>query len=402
MSKKEHLWSVIGHYGVVPFSYFCSGFNKKTIRVSMITVNKKWLRLIGIVGCTVWMASCKQATDAGVKPSYYATMKVEATDKELSTSYSATIRGRQDIDIYPQVSGTIEKLCVTEGQKVRRGQLLFIIDQVPYKAALKTAVANVEAARAALATAELTYNSNKELYAQKVVSEFSLKTAENSYLTAKAQLSQAEAQEISARNNLSYTEVKSPSDGVVGALPYRAGALVSPSLPQPLTTVSDNSDMYVYFSMTENQLLALTRQYGSMDEALKNMPQAELRLNDNSVYDKKGTIESISGVIDRQTGTVVARVVFPNESRLLHSGASGTVVVPTTYKNCIVIPQEATVQLQDKTVVYKVVDGKAVSALITVAGINDGREYVVLDGLEVGDEIVSTGAGLLREGTQVK
>ena len=336
-----------------------------------------------------------------MKPSY-ATMKVEATDKELSTSYSATIRGRQDIDIYPQVSGTIEKLCVTEGQKVRRGQSLFIIDQVPYKAALKTAVANVEAARAALATAALTYNSNKELYAQKVVSEFSLKTAENAYLTAKAQLSQAEAQEISARNNLSYTEVKSPSDGVVGALPYRVGALVSASLPQPLTTVSDNSDMYVYFSMTENQLLALTRQYGSMDEALKNMPQAELRLNDNSVYDKKGTIESISGVIDRQTGTVVARVVFPNESRLLHSGASGTVVVPTTYKNCIVIPQEATVQLQDKTVVYKVVDGKAVSALITVTGINDGREYVVLDGLEVGDEIVSTGAGLLRGGTQVK
>ena len=335
----------------------------------MITLNRKWIRLIGIVGCTMCLASCKQASDAsGMKPSY-ATMKVEAMDKELSTSYSATIRGRQDIDIYPQVSGTIEKLCVTEGQKVRRGQLLFIIDQVPYKAALKTAVANVEAARAALATAELTYNSNKELYAQKVVSEFSLKTAENSYLTAKAQLSQAEAQEISARNNLSYTEVKSPSDGVVGA---------------------------------ENQLLALTRQYGSMDEALKNMPAAELRLNDNSVYDKKGTIESISGVIDRQTGTVVARVVFPNESRLLHSGASGTVVVPATYKNCIVIPQEATVQLQDKTLVYKVVDGKAVSTLITVAGINDGREYVVLDGLKVGDEIVSTGAGLLREGTQVK
>ena len=381
---------------------FATSFNKKTMRKSMITLNRKWIRLIGIVGCTMCLASCKQTSDAsGMKPSY-ATMKVEATDKELSTSYSATIRGRQDIDIYPQVSGTIEKLCVTEGQKVRRGQLLFIIDQVPYKAALKTAVANVEAARAALATAELTYNSNKELYAQKVVSEFSLKTAENSYLTAKAQLSQAEAQEISARNNLSYTEVKSPSDGVVGALPYRAGALVSPSLPQPLTTVSDNSDMYVYFSMTENQLLALIRQYGSMDEALKNMPAAELCLNDNSVYDKKGTIESISGVIDRQTGTVVARVVFPNESRLLHSGASGTVVVPATYKNCIVIPQEATVQLQDKTLVYKVVDGKAVSTLITVAGINDGREYVVLDGLKVGDEIVSTGAGLLREGTQVK
>lgn len=351
--------------------------------------------------CCMAAVACKQAPMT-MGPGQYAVITVATSDREIPTTYSATIRGRQDIAIYPQVSGTISELCVNEGQKVSKGQTLFIIDQVPYKAALKTAVANVEAARAALATAELTYNSNKELYAQKVVSEFSLKTAENSYLTAKAQLSQAEAQEISARNNLSYTEVKSPSDGVVGALPYRAGALVSPSLPQPLTTVSDNSDMYVYFSMTENQLLALTRQYGSMDEALKNMPAAELRLNDNSVYDKKGTIESISGVIDRQTGTVVARVVFPNESRLLHSGASGTVVVPATYKNCIVIPQEATVQLQDKTLVYKVVDGKAVSALITVAGINDGREYVVLDGLKVGDEIVSTGAGLLREGTQVK
>jgi len=396
-----HSWGKIDHYGFVPFSYICPSFNKKTIRVSMITVNKKWLRLIGIVGCTVWMASCKQATDAGVKPSY-AIMEVKAADKELSTSYSATIRGRQDIDIYPQVSGTIEKLCVTEGQTVRRGQLLFVIDQIPYRAALKTAVANVEAARAAMATAELTYNSNKELYAQKVVSEFSLKTAENTYLTAKAQLTQAEAQEVNARNNLSYTEVKSPSDGVVGALPYRVGALVGANLPYPLTTVSDNSDMYVYFSMTENQLLALTRQYGSMDEALKNMPEVELILNDNSVYNKKGVIESISGVIDRQTGTVMARVVFPNESRLLHSGASGTVVVPSIYKDCIAIPQGATVQMQDKVVVYKVVDGKAVSTLITVAGISDGREYVVLSGLQSGDEIISEGAGLVREGTQVK
>ncbi|WP_303208970.1 efflux RND transporter periplasmic adaptor subunit [Bacteroides oleiciplenus] len=368
----------------------------------MITVNKKWIRLIGIVGCTVWMASCKQAPDAEVKSSSYAVMQVEAADKELSSSYSASIRGRQDIDIYPQVSGTIEKLCVTEGQKVRRGQPLFIIDQVPYRAALKTATANVEAARAALATAELTYKSNRELYAQKVVSEFSLKTAENSYLTAKAQLAQAEAQEISARNNFSYTEVKSPCDGVVGALPYRVGALVSAGMPYPLTTVSDNSDMYVYFSMTENQLLALTRQYGDMDEALKNMPEVELILNDNSVYNKKGIIESISGVIDRQTGTVVARVVFPNEFRLLHSGASGTVVVPSIYKDCIAIPQTATVRMQDKTIVYKVVDGKAVSTLITVAGISNGREYVVLDGLKAGDEIVSQGAGLVREGTQVK
>ena len=326
-----------------------------------------------------------------------ATMKVSTADKELTTPYSATIRGRQDIDIYPQVSGTIERLCVTEGQVVRKGQLLFVIDQVPYKAALKTAQANVEVAKAALATAELNYSSTKELFAKKVVSAFNLKTSENSYLTAKAQLVQAEAQELNARNNLSYTEVKSPTDGVVGMLPYRAGALVSASIPQPLTTISDNSNMYVYFSMTENQLLAMSRQYKSMDEALENM-----KLNDQSIYEQKGKIESISGVIDRKTGTVGVRAVFPNESRLLHSGASGNVLIPQAYKDCIVIPQGATVRMQDKTIVYKVVDGKAVSTLITVAEISDGREYIVLDGLKVGEEIVSEGAGLVREGTQVK
>ena len=362
----------------------------------MTRANAKWIRLMAVIGCTtMWMASCKHAPDAQMKASY-ATMKVSTANKELTTPYSATIRGRQDIDIYPQVSGTIERLCVTEGEVVRKGQLLFVIDQVPYKAALKTAQANVEVAKAALATAELNYNSTKELFAKKVVSAFNLKTSENSYLTAKAQLAQAEAQEVNARNNLSYTEVKSPSDGVVGMLPYRAGALVSASIPQPLTTVSDNSNMYVYFSMTENQLLAMSRQYKSMDEALKNMPEVSLKLNDQSIYEQKGKIESISGVIDRKTGTVGVRAVFPNESRLLHSGASGNVLIPQTYKDCIVIPQGATVRLQDKTLVYKVVDGKAVSTLITVAEINDGREYIVLDGLKVGEEIVSEGAGLVR------
>lgn len=359
--------------------------------------------MTGLAGCFMMLlASCNKTPQTQQGGNSYKTMKVEVSDRELSSTYSATIRGRQDIDIYPQVSGTIKKLCVTEGEKVRRGQILFIIDQVPYQAALKTAKANVEAAKAGLKTAVLNYRSSKELYAQKVISQVNLETVENSYLTAQAQLAQAEAQELNARNNLSYTEVRSPSDGVVGALPYRVGTLVSASMAQPLTTVSDNSDMYVYFSMTENQLLALTRQYGSMDEALKNMPEVELRLNDNSVYDKKGKIESISGVIDRQTGTVTARAVFNNSSRLLHSGASGTVMIPSTYKHCIVIPQGATVRMQDKTLAYKVVNGKAKSTLITVAEISDGKEYIVLDGLKAGDVIISEGAGLVREGTEVK
>ena len=194
--------------------------------------------------------------------------------------------------------------------------------------------------------------------------------------------------------------VKSPADGVVGTLPYRVGTLVSSNMAQPLTTVSDHSSMYVYFSMTENQLLSLIRQYGTLDSALVRMPDLQLRLNDQSVYEEKGRIETISGVIDRQTVSV--RAVFPNKTRLLHSGASGSILMPSTYKDCIVIPQEATVKQQDKIVVYKVVDGKAASTLIQVADVNDGRTYIVTGGLSVGDEIVAKGAGLIREGMQVK
>ena len=344
--------------------------------------------------CLVAATGCKQAPPAQMETGYEV-MTVAPADRMILSTYSATIRGRQDIDIYPQVSGTLTKVCVTEGQRVKNGQTLFIIDQVPYEAALQTAVANVKSAEAALATAQLTYESKEELYKENVVSAFDLSTAKNSLLAAKAQLAQAKAQEVNARNNLSYTVVKSPSDGVIAMLPYRVGALVGPSIPQALTTVSDNSDMYVYFSLTENELLSLINQY-------KNMPEVELKLIDGSVYGEKGRVESISGVINRQTGTVGVRAVFPNASGILHSGASGSVLVPNSYKGVIVIPQEATVAMQDKISVYKVVDGKATSTLITVAAINDGREYIVLDGLKVGDEIVSQGAGLLREGTQVK
>ncbi|WP_300748747.1 efflux RND transporter periplasmic adaptor subunit [uncultured Alistipes sp.] len=334
--------------------------------------------------------------------SEYEVLTVVPTDRTLSENYSASIRGRQDIDIYAQVSGKIAQLCVTEGQRVKKGQTLFIIDQVPYKAALQTAIANVEAAKAGVATAQLTYDSKKELFARNVVSQFDLSTAENALLTAKAQLAQVEAQEVNARNNLSYTVVSSPSDGVVGTLPFRVGSLVGPSTPTPLTTVSDNSEMYVYFSMTENQLLALTREYGSIDNTLKNMPDVRLQLNDGSMYDQPGRIESISGVIDTSTGSVQLRAAFPNKEGLLHSGGSGSLILPHHYTDCIVVPQSATFELQDKVYVYKVIDGIASSSMINVANISNGKEYIVNSGLSAGDVIVNEGVGLMREGTPVK
>ena len=350
--------------------------------------------------CMVAATGCKQAPPAQMETEYEV-MTVSPADRMISSAYSATIRGRQDIDIYPQVSGTLTKVCVTEGQRVKNGQTLFIIDQVPYEAALQTAVANVESAKASLATAQLTYDSKEELYKENVISSFDLSTAKNSLLAAKAQLAQAKAQEVSARNNLSYT-VKSPADGVVGTLPYRVGALVSSALAQPLTTVSDNSDMYVYFSMTENQLLGLIRQYGSKEEALKNMPAIDLQLNDKSAYSERGQIESISGVIDRSTGTVSLRAVFPNKEGLLHSGGAGNVIVPVQKTAALTIPQAATFEIQDKRYVYKVVDGKAQSSQVQVTRVNGGREFIVDEGLAPGDVIVAEGVGLLREGTPVK
>ena len=353
-----------------------------------------------VMACFMAAVSCGQAPTA-MGPAEYAVMTIATTDREIPINYSATIRGRQDIAIYPQVSGTIFELCVNEGQTVSKGQPLFIIDQVPYKAALQTAEANVAAAKAGVATAQLTYDSKKELYAKNVVSQYDLLTAENTLLTAKAQLAQAEAQRVNAANNLSYTVVKAPANGVVGTLPYRVGALVSASIPQPLTTVSDNSDVYVYFSMTENQLLNLTRQYGSIANTLKNMPDVQLVLNDGSVYDRTGRIESISGVNDTSTGSVQMRAVFPNADGLLHSGGAGSVIVPNIHKDCVVVPQVATFELQNKVYVYKVEDGKAASSMIDVEKINNGREYIVKSGLTPGDVIVAEGVGLLREGTPI-
>lgn len=365
-----------------------------------MTTKKSMMKQVITVICSAVLAACGNAP-AVQNQSEYQVMDITISDKELQTTYSAAIRGRQDIDIYPQVSGTLTRLCVEEGQAVRKGQILFIIDQVPYIAALRTAEANVEAAKAAVATSRLTYDSKRELYAQKVVSEFDLKTSYNSLLSAKAQLAQAEAQQINAANSLSYTEVKSPADGVVGILPYRVGTLVSAGMPKPLTTVSDNSDMYIYFSMTENQMLELTRRYGSKDKALAEMPAVSLQLNDRSTYAQEGKIETISGVIDTSTGTVSLRAVFPNKEGLLTSGGSGNIIIPVKKENCIVIPQAATYEVQDKVFVYKVVDGKAQSAPVQVTRVNGGQEYIVENGLQAGDVIVVEGVGLLREGAPI-
>lgn len=346
------------------------------------------------------MVACNEAPKVEAVATYDS-MKVTITDAVITNKFSASIRGRQDINIMPQVSGTISKVCVTEGEIVKNGQTLFVIDQVPYKAALTTAEANVKAAEASVATAELTLESKRELFARNVISQYDLSMAENQLLSAEAALAQAEAQRINAANSLSYTVVKAPANGIVGTIPFRVGALVGPTMPQPLTTVSDNSEMYVYFSMNETLLLSLTRQYGSIDKALEALPKPELMLSDGSIYEHIGSIESISGVIDQTTGSISLRAVFPNPGRLLHSGSTGNVVLRYQQKDCIIIPCIATYEVQDKTFVYKPIDGKAVSQMVDVVNY-DGVNYIVKGGLEAGDVIITEGVAMLREGAPVE
>lgn len=367
-----------------------------------MSYNIKTGLLTAIVGLAV-LTSCGKKQQQQMPSAVYKTVKVSTQTIQLDTEYSATIRGRQDIDVYPQVGGTLQKLCVTEGQTVKKGQTLFIIDQVPFQAALNTAEAALKAAEAQQATAELNYNSRKQLFDERVVSEFDMQTAHNSLLSAKAAVAQAKAQVVNARNSLSYTVVKSPSDGVVGTLPYRQGALVGSSMPKPLTTVSDNSQMYVYFSLNESELLKLAREYGSIDSAVVNMPPVRLLLVDGSEYEEVGKVESVSGVVDRSTGSVQLRAVFNNPNKLLHSGSTGNVIIPATFENVIVVPAAATVQTQDKFKVFIVDEnGIAHSQLITINEKDGGNEFIVTSGLKGGEEIVAEGAGMVKEGQDVK
>ena len=351
---------------------------------------------------SILLVGCTEETSTTKRTREYNAMILKSTSRKLSSTYSATIRGKQDVDIRPKVQGYITDIKVKEGSIVRQGQTLFIIDQVPYQAALATAQANVDVAKAQVNAAELSASSKEKLFEQNIISDFDLRMARTQLSSAKAQLAQARANELTAANNLSYTLVKSPVDGVVGTLPFRVGTLVSPSDAAPLTSVSDNSDMYVYFSMSESQVLSLKRQYGALENALQELPLIDLQLSDGTIYSEKGRIEAISGIIDPTTGSTTIRAKFPNHNRLLLSGGSGAVILPHRQEGCIVIPKAATYEVQDKVYTYKVENGKTKATIIGVFEISNSKEYIVESGLMVGDTIVVEGVGLLRNDTAIK
>ena len=375
----------------------------------------------------------------------YPVITIGAANAQMKTTYPATIKGIQDVEVRPKVSGFITKLYVHEGEAVKAGQVLFVVDNAIYQSAVRQAEAAVASAQSGVnraqasvvqaaaalnsalaqaATAQLTYNNSKQLYANKVIGDYEMQAAKNGYETAQAAVNQArsgiqaansgvkqaqagvkqaQAGLASAKENLSFCYVKSPASGYVGSLPYKEGALVSPSSPMPITTISNISTMEVYFSMTESDILALSRNNRTLGNALNTFPSVSLLLADGSVYNHVGKIVKTSGMIDAATGTVSVIARFPNPESLLKSGGSGQVVIAKNNNNALVIPQDATVQVQDKIFVYKVDSNNKVHYTeIKVNAQNDGINYIVTSGLKLGEKIVSKGLASLQDGMEIK
>lgn len=360
--------------------------------------------ILMIIGALAVITACKkQSMQLGEMTPECAVITIQPDSVSLKSSYPATIKGRQDIEIRPKISGFITKLCVDEGSVVRKGQPLFIIDRVQYEEAVRAAKAAIQVAKANIATQQITVDSKRELLKKNIISQNDMQMAENQLASLKATLAQAKANLITAQQNLDFTTVTSPANGVVGSIPYRVGSLVSSASAQPLTVVSDISEMFVYFSVTEKQLLEMTRQDGSSKGVLNNMPQVELQLIDGSLYDRSGKVETISGVIDQTTGTVSMRATFANPNSLLRSGGTGVILVPYRKNDALQIPQKATYELQDKKFVYVLQkDGTVKNTEIGILNVDNGQNYVVTSGLKVGDKVVIENVNQLKDGMKIK
>lgn len=339
-------------------------------------------------------AQAQAAAMAAMQTPTLAVQTIAPSSIMLDDAYPATIKGKTDIDVRPMISGNIVGVHVDEGDKVVEGQLLFTIDQTQYLAAVDQAQAAVNAAATAVETSQISVNSNRALHAKNIISDHAMQISENQLAQAKASLAQAEAGLVAAKKNLSYTQVTAPSSGVIGSIPLREGALASPS-GMALTTVSDNSQVYAYFSLTERQILDMTENGAkSLSKAIAEMPAVKLRLANGQIYPLEGRVATVSGVVDASTGASTVRALFPNPNGVLRSGSTGSVVVPAEYTDVIVIPQVATTEAQDIRFVFVVGEGNVLKqTAIQVLPNQDGKNFVVTSGLNPGDVIVVEGVG---------
>ena len=361
-------------------------------------------KILMVVAMAVILVSC--GGKGGGMPNFgdneFPVQSVQTKDASMQTTYPATIKGVQDVEIRPKASGFITRVCVKEGQAVGVGQLLFVIDNETYQAAVRQAQASVNTATAQCNTAKLTYENNQKLFEQNVIGQYELESAKNAYASAQAQLSLAKATLASAKEQLSFCFVKSPAAGVIASLPYKVGAMVSASSVPALTTVSNISSMEVYFSMTEKDMLELSKTAGGTQAAINAIPPVKLQLADGTVYGHEGKVTKASGVIDASTGSVQLIAHFPNPERLLKSGGSGSIVISKSDNSAIIIPQSCVSEVQDKKFVYVLgKDNKVKYTEITVDPQTDGLNFIVRSGLKPGDKYVTNGITKLSDGMEI-
>lgn len=368
--------------------------------------------LLSLTGLTaIFFASCGgsgKAPNGGGKPTgpqNYPVVEIIELNTALESTYPASLEGQQNVELRPKIDGFIERIHVDEGATVRQGQALFSINAPQYEQAVRTAKAALESARADISAAELQYNKTKALVDKDIISKFDLENAALTLTSKKANLAQANAALVNAKVNLSYTVVTSPVNGVIGAIPYKVGSLVSSNSQMPLTTVSNIGKVYAYFSLNEKQLLEISRDTkgNTLADKIKQIPSVTLVLADGTVYPQKGKIETISGQVNPQTGSSSLRATFANPDGLLRSGLSATIVIPQNLEKAILVPQKSTTDIQGKKFVYLVNDtGGVKSANIEIMELTKGNYYVVKTGLKAGEKIILEGFAGLKDGDKIK
>lgn len=371
---------------------------------------KKTMQKLSVFGAAILLlASCggnKEQTAAGAASAQaYPVLKITPQSATINNDYPATLEGKQNIEIRPKVDGYVEQIFIDEGSIVKRGQLLFRLSAPQYAQEVTTSQAAISSAEADVSTAELQVKKTKPLVDKDIISPYELESAQNTLKARKAVLAQAKAALANAKTNLGYTTIVSPVDGVVGTIPYKLGSLITASTAQPLTTVSNIGNVYAYFALNEKQLLDFSRTVkgSNMKAKLANTPPVSLILSDGSTYPEKGRVETISGLINTETGSASYRASFPNPTGLIRSGGSAIVRIPQPVSQGILIPQKAAYDLQGQHFVY-VVDAKGAvkSTGITIMNNPVGQFYVVTEGLKEGDSIVLEGASTLRDGVVIK
>jgi len=364
---------------------------------------------LGLIALAVVACGKKQQAGGpggpGGQVKEYPVIAVSAQSTQLFKDYPAKLEGQQTVEIRSKITGYIDQILVDEGVLVRKGQVLFKLNSNDLQATVRSAEALVKVSEADVVNARINLEKTKPLVEKNIISKFELESVESTLKLKEAQLAQAKANLENAKANLQYANITSPADGNIGIFPYRVGSLVSATSAEPLTTISNTAKMYAYFSFNEKEFLSLTKglEGKNLQEKFTKLPDVSLVLADNSVFEQSGRIETASGLVDQQTGSVSIRATFPNTEGLLRSGGSGLVRIPQHIDSAIIIPQKTTYELQGKYFVYLVgTDNKVHNTEIQVYAGNLKDSYVVTDGLKVGDQIVLQGIASLRNDTEIK